>query len=83
MKIITTKKADYFRDKNGFYCFLNNGQITKCASLQGVKIKMSIEFKKFKPTKFKTIEKAIEWVRKRKICNTQLKDNFGNEWDNF
>ena len=42
MKIITTKKADYFRDENGFYCFLNNGQITKCASLQGVKIKIDI-----------------------------------------
>ena len=47
------------------------------------KIKMSIGFNKFKPTRFKDIETAINWVRKTKISNTQLKDSNGNEWDNF
>jgi len=47
------------------------------------KIKMSVGFKKFKPTRFKDIETAINWVRKNKISNTQLKDSNGNEWDHF
>jgi len=47
------------------------------------KIKMSIEFKKFKPTRFKDIGIAIDWVRRKRIYNVQLKDSDGTEWDNF
>jgi len=46
------------------------------------KVKMSIGFNKFKNTRFKDIETAILWVRKKKIANVQLKQG-GNEWDNF
>ena len=47
------------------------------------KVKMSIGFRKFKNTRFSDIETAINWARKTKISNTQLKDSEGNEWDNF
>ena len=46
------------------------------------KVKMNISFSKFKNTRFKDIETAILWVRKKKIKNVQLKQG-GNEWDNF
>ena len=47
-----------------------------------VKVKMNIGFSKFKNTRFKDLETAILWVRKKKIVNVQLKQG-GNEWDNF
>jgi len=46
-------------------------------------VKMNIGFTKFKKTRFSDIETAVNWVRKNNISNTQLKDNDGNEWDNF
>jgi hypothetical protein len=45
MNIVKTKKGNYFRDENGFYCFLSNGILTKCLSLQGVKIQIDINYK--------------------------------------
>ena len=47
-----------------------------------MKVKMNIGFKRFNNTRFKDIETAILWVRKKKISNVQLEQG-GNEWDNF
>ena len=47
-----------------------------------MKVKINIGFKRFNNTRFKDMETAILWVRKKKISNVQLKQG-GNEWDNF
>jgi hypothetical protein len=50
------------------------------------KVKISVEFKKFKKTKFTNIQSAIIFVKENKLQNTRLKlKKVGSieEWDNF
>lgn len=44
MKTIITKKGNYFRDNDGYYCFYTNGNLIKTLSLQGVKIQLNIHY---------------------------------------
>lgn len=44
-KIIKTKKADYFIDNDGCYCFYSCGKLIKCLSLQAVKSQIDIHYK--------------------------------------
>ncbi len=50
------------------------------------KVKISINFSKFKKTNFTDIQSAITFVRENKLPNTRLKlkkVSTVEEWDNF